>query len=419
VAYEFFIARRYLRSKQRTGLISLIAYMAAGGVILGVAALLIMLSVTNGFSGEVKNRLIGMNAHVMVQRFYSGPMEEYQGLLQKITTTPGVVAAAPVVDSKVVIAAKQNTQGMDGVFVWGVEPESFQRASDLPRYLTYSPDRTLRLGTAPGQAQPGIVLGERLARRLRVGLGDEVLLMTVKGMDLNDVLGGFAPKLWPFLVTDTFESGMYHYDDNFAFISLTDAQRVFGLGEGVSNIHVRVGDLDQATQMRQTLETELGYEYQVLDWTQLFPELFRWMELEKWVIFIALSLIILVAAFNIMSILIMSILVKTPEIGILRAMGVPAAGIRRIFVYQGLVIGVAGTFLGALLGFALCHLQQRFELISIPGDIYIISSLPVDMQVLDFALVGIVSLAICLLAAVYPARKAAALLPVDAIKYIM
>jgi lipoprotein-releasing system permease protein len=367
----------------------------------------------------VKNRLIGMNAHVMVQRLYSGPLEDYQDLVQRIAAVPGVVAAAPVVDSKVVIATKQNSQGMDGVFVWGVEPESFQRASDLSRYLVYSTDHTLRLGPVPGQSLPGIILGERLARRLRAGLGDEVLLMTVKGVELDEVLGGFRPKLWPFVVTDTFESGMYHYDDNFAFISLADAQQVFAMGDAVSNIHVRVRDLDQAAPLRQTLETELGYSYQVLDWSQLFPELFRWMELEKWVIFIALSLIILVAAFNIMSILVMSILVKTPEIGILRAMGVPAAGIRRIFVYQGLVIGLVGTALGALLGFSLCYLQQRFELISIPGDIYIISSLPVDMQVLDFVLVGAVSLAICLLAAVYPARKAAALLPVDAIKYFM
>ncbi|MCC7262521.1 MAG: FtsX-like permease family protein, partial [Candidatus Latescibacteria bacterium] len=191
------------------------------------------------------------------------------------------------------------------------------------------------------------------------------------------------------------------------------------LGDTATTIHIRVSDPDQAVPVRKALDTELQSLYLVRDWTQHSPELFRWMELEKWVIFIALSLIIVVAAFNIMSNLIMSILIKTPEIGILRTMGATAGSIRRIFVYQGLAVGVLGTGLGCSLGFTVCYLQQRFNLITIPGDIYFISSLPVDMQPLDFLLIATVSLSICLMASIYPARKAAALLPVDAIRYIM
>ncbi|MBN98758.1 MAG: lipoprotein-releasing system transmembrane subunit LolC [Gemmatimonadetes bacterium] len=418
MSYELFIAKRYLRSKQTSGFISAIAYIAAGGVVLGVAALIIMLSVTNGFSGEVKDRLIGMNAHVTVQKYYGEMVQNEGEILAQVEQFAGVKGATPVIESKMVIAPKRGKKDMDGVVLWGIDSESFGRVSDLPKHLVYDRDKLL-LGDLPEQKYPGIVLGEQLARRMVVGPGDEVLLVSFQNLELEDVMMGGTPKLWAFIVTDTFESGMYHYDDNFAFISLQDAQRIMGIAEGVTNIHIRVQNVDQAVQIGQALDAELGYPYRVSDWTRLFPELFRWMELEKWVIFIALSLIIVVAAFNIMSILVMSILIKTPEIGILRTMGAAGRGIRRIFVYQGLAIGVVGTALGCAIGLGVCLVQQHFQLISIPGDIYIISSLPVDMQVLDFLLVSLVSLGICLLASIYPARKAAALMPVDAIRYIM
>ena len=411
--YEFFIARRYLQSKQHTGFISVVAFIAVGGVILGVAALIIMLSVTNGFSGEVRNRLIGMNAHVSIHRFYGEPIPAFEEMMERASAEEGVVAAAPVIEGKVGLAGDR---GFDGLFVWGVDPVSFARVSDLNDHL-YDSRGELRLGVLPGNKYPGIVLGRHLAARLRVGIGDQVLLMTVRG-DRDDLLRGISPRLDPFVVTDLFESGMYHYDDNFGFISLDEARRVLDIGEGVTNVHLRVADLDQASGIRVRLERELGYPYRLTDWTQRFPELFEWMELEKWVIFIALSLIIVVASFNIMSILTMSILIKTPEIGILRAMGARTGGIRRIFVYQGAVIGGFGTALGCLFGFAVCLVQDRFEIVSIPSDIYIISSLPVDMQWSDFLVVSAVSLGICLAASAFPARRAASLQPVAAIRHI-
>jgi lipoprotein-releasing system permease protein len=232
-------------------------------------------------------------------------------------------------------------------------------------------------------------------------------------------MDGLSPKTWPFLVTDHFESGMYQYDDNYAFIHIEDAQRILGLGDAVTDIHLHLRDIYQAPRVRDALAEEFDYPYSVSDWTQLFPEFFRWIELEKWAIFIALSLIVLVAAFNIMSILVMSVLIKMPEIGILRAMGCTVGEVYRIFVYQGVIIGSVGTALGCLIGFSLCYVQQRFQLISIPGDVYLINSLPVDMDILDFFLVATVSLTICLLTSIYPARKAASLMPVQAIRYIM
>ena len=421
MSIALFVACRYLRSKQREGFFSVIAYMAVGGVILGVAALVIILSVTNGFAGEVKNRLIGMNAHVNVRRFDGGPIAGWDALLQQVKGSAGVVGAAPVVDSKVIVASQLDLGRVDGIPVWGIDPATFPAVSDLTEHLRYAnPAGQLRLGLLAELNKRGIVLGEYLARRLHVGPGSEVLLMTVQNLDVEAaVMDGFSPRPWSFFVTDHFESGMYQYDDNYAFIHIEDAQRMLELGDAITDIHIRVADIYQAPEIRDRLAKELGYPYQVRDWTQLFPEFFRWIELEKWAIFLALSLIVLVAAFNIMSILVMSVLIKTPEIGILRTIGCTVGEIYRIFVYQGLVIGGIGTFLGCLIGFALCWAQQRFALISIPGDMYFISSLPVDMSVVDFALVAVISMVICLATSIYPARKAAGLMPVEAIRYIM
>ena len=417
MGYEIFVSRRYLQSKQRPGFLSVIAFIATGGVIVGVAALIIMLSVTNGFTGEVKNRLIGMNAHVSVGRYHGDAIADADSLRARVARHPGVAAAAPIVESKLVLANAEDD--MDGVVVWGVDPAGFASVSDLPEHLKYGDDGEMHFDPRSGGGPPGIILGSYLASRLRVGLGDVVFLLSLREQSLEDVMvGGLSPRVRPFVVNNLFESGMFHYDDNYAFVSLEAAREILGV-EGATNIHIRLDDLDAAVPAREELAEQLGYPYRVSDWTQQFPDLFYWMELEKWVIFIALSLIIVVAAFNITSILTMSILIKTPEIGILRAMGARARGIGRVFLYQGLFIGLVGTLLGCLIGLAVCLVQDRFHIVSIPSEIYIISSLPVDMQPLDFVLVSAVSIVICLLAAVLPARKAASLQPVEAIRYIV
>lgn len=417
MSFELFVARRYLQSKQRSGFLSVITVIALGGVILGVAALIIMLSVTNGFSGEVRGRLIGMDAHVSIQRYYDKPIEDPSALIDSLDRY-GVAAAAPVAKGKVILIT--DDEEMDGVFVWGIDTASFGRVSDLPEHLRYDSHKEFHLESGEGE-RPGIVLGAYLANRMRVGLGDVIYLMTFGNQSLDDMMmGGLSPNIDGFVVRDIFESGMYHFDDSFVFIGIEQARKLLRIeGEGATAIHIRIDDLEQATALRQQLSTDLGYPYYTTDWTQQFPELFEWMELEKWVIFIALSLIIVVAAFNIMSILSMSILIKTPEIGILRTMGARARGIGKVFVLQGLFIGVFGTFLGCALGLFICTFQDRFEIISIPSDIYIISSLPVDMQISDFLVVSTVSVLICFLASVLPARRAASLQPVDAIRHIM
>ena len=387
---------------------------------LGVAALVIILSVTNGFSGEIKSRLVGMNAHINIRRFDGAAIKEYRALVDKLKEWPEVIGVAPVVDSKVIIVSKRDFSRIDGIPIWGVDPATFPAVSDLSVHLQYAEKGEILLGDVPDMQKKGIILGEHLARRLQVGPGFDVLLFTIRNLDVEEaVMDGLTPKTWPFLVTDHFESGMYQYDDNYAFIHIEDAQRILGLGDAITDVHLHVRDIYEAPAIRAALAEAFDYPYRVSDWTQLFPEFFRWIELEKWAIFIALSLIVLVAAFNIMSILVMSVLIKTPEIGILRTMGCTVGEVYRTFVYQGLIIGGAGTTLGCVLGFAVCYAQQRFQLISIPGDVYLINSLPVDMDVVDFVLVVVVSMTICLLTSIYPARKAASLMPVQAIRYLM
>jgi len=388
--------------------------------VLGVAALVIILSVTNGFSGEIKNRLVGMNAHINIRRFDGAAIKEYRALVDKLKEWPEVIGVAPVVDSKVIIVSKRDFSRIDGIPIWGVDPATFPAVSDLSVHLQYAEKGEILLGDVPDMQKKGIILGEHLARRLQVGPGFDVLLFTIRNLDVEEaVMDGLTPKTWPFLVTDHFESGMYQYDDNYAFIHIEDAQRILGLGDAITDVHLHVRDIYEAPAIRAALAEAFDYPYSVSDWTQLFPEFFRWIELEKWAIFIALSLIVLVAAFNIMSILVMSVLIKTPEIGILRTIGCTVGEVYRTFVYQGLIIGGAGTTLGCVLGFAVCYAQQRFQLISIPGDVYLINSLPVDMDLVDFVLVVVVSMTICLLTSIYPARKAASLMPVQAIRYLM
>ena len=384
-----------------------------------MAALIIILSVTNGFTGEVKNRLIGMSAHVTVGRYHGAAIAAALAdtLAAQVARRPEVVATAPIVESQLMLVNGENDWA--GIVLWGVDPASFAGVSDVPAHLKYDDAGEMHFEPRPGDGAPGIILGSYLADRLRVGLGDRVFLLSLGEQSLEDVMvGGLTPRVRAFVVNDLFETGMFQYDDKYAFVSLEDAREVTA-ADGATNIQVRLADLDAAIGLREELSEQLGYPYRVSDWTQQFPELFEWMELEKWVIFIALSLIIVVAAFNITSILTMSILIKTPEIGILRAMGARSRGIGRIFLYQGLFIGLVGTLLGCLIGLAVCLVQDRFHIVSIPSEIYIISSLPVDMQPLDFVLVSAVSVTICLLAAVLPARKAASLQPVEAIRYIV
>jgi len=408
MSYEFFIAKRYLRSKRKTKFVSVITLISVGGVLIGVTALDFILSMMNGFEKEVRSRIIGTTAHVSVFSTYEEGIENYQDLLPGIKETKHVVEVAPYVYYKAAIASKT---GSDGIVVRGIDPEKERLVTDLERNLSLG-----SLDLEPEEKElPGILLGATLADRLGVELGDDVVLFSLKEGSLTT--GWSQPKASKLKLKGIFETGMYEYDASLAYISLHTAQKLFNLGSRVTGLHLKLDNLYQAGKVAKQVEEKLGYHYYALDWMHMHKNLFSWMALEKYAMFIVLSLIVAVAAFNIISTLIMVVIEKRKDIGILKSMGCTNASIMKIFMFEGLVVGAVGIVLGTAFGYLLCWIQRSFNIISLPPEIYFISSLPVDMRPLDFILVAVAAMLLTFLATVYPARRAAQLSPVEAIRY--
>lgn len=408
--YEFFIAKRYLKARRKTGFINLITYISVLGVTIGVAALIIVLSVMNGFESEVRSRIIGFDTHIRLRKYHFEDIENYQDVIARLNDIPHIVGMSPYIDEKGMIRSGENS---DGAMIRGADPQTLDNVSDLRKNIVYG---KLDLGSVPqeeGRALPGIVLGRYLADRLLVDVGDIVYLISLTGIHSMFQV----PPVKQFVCTGFFETGMYEYDNTYAYISLKSAQELYRLGEKVSGIEIRLDDLYKANGVVKQIDKRLGFPYYPETWFDMRQNLFSWMQLEKWAMFIILCLIILVAAFNIISTLIMVVMEKTKEIGILKSMGATSRSITRIFLYEGIVVGVIGTLFGFVIGYVLCWAQLKYRFFSLPGDVYFINVLPVKMEVLDFAFIGMASVLICLLAAVYPAKKASSLIPVEAIRY--
>ena len=415
MTYESLIARRYLRSVRRRDRISLTAWIAVGGVALGVAALVIVLSVMNGFAGVVRDRLLGVNAHLTVRMAYEGRIRDYARVTEAISRAgPIVTGASPYIQSEGLAFVKE--QRFTGVVIRGVDPGSVADVSDLSRHMQ-GKALDLEDRTVDGQLAGGIVIGRYLADKLGVIAGDHVFLMVPEWSYTGTL--GMSPYR-RFLVTGVFDTGYYEFDSGLVLISLRAAQRILGWGDEVSGIRVKIKDPLDADAFAAVLRKRLGELDPTLfatSWIRENGNLFVWIRMEKWFSFLALSLIVLVASFNIMSILSMIVMDKRREIGILKAMGATRKSLQRIFTMNGLTVGLSGVLLGNLIGFALCYVQHRYQVISLPGDVYIISALPVDMQANDFAAISAAALVICYLMARFPARSAAALEPVEAIRY--
>ena len=408
MSYEFFIARRYLKSKRKTKFVSVITLISIGGVLIGVTALDFILSMMNGFEKEVRSRIIGTTAHVSVFSTYEEGIDNYEELIPQIKETEQVEEVAPYIYYKAAIASKT---GSDGIVVRGIVPEKEKLVTELERNL-----KAGSLDLNPDEDDlPGILLGATLADGLGVDLGDNLVLFSLKEGSLTT--GWSQPKASKLKLRGIFETGMYEYDASMAYISLETAQTLFNLGSRVTGLHVKLSNLYQAGRVAKQLEEKLGYHYYALDWMHMHKNLFSWMQLEKYAMFIVLSLIIAVAAFNIISTLIMVVIEKRKDIGILKSMGSTNSSIMKIFMFEGLVVGAIGIVLGTVFGYVLCWIQRTFDVISLPAEIYFISKLPVEMRPLDFILVAFAAMVLTFLATVYPARRAAQVPPVDAIRY--
>ena len=384
------------------------------GVALGVAALVIVLSVMNGFAGVVRDRLLGVNAHVTVRRVGVERISNYGEVMENLPLVDAAVTgASPFIRSEGLIFVKE--QRFTGVVIRGVDVDSFGEVSDLAENVDGGrldlDDRMV-----DGLPVGGMVIGRYLANKLGVEQGEEVFLMVPEWT----FSGPAMPRYRRFRLTGIFNTGYYEFDSGLVVISLKAAQRILGWGDEVSGIRVNVIDPLEANAVAGSLRRRLrsmDAGLYTTSWISENTNLFAWIRLEKWFSFLALSLIIVVASFNIMSILSMIVMDKRREIGILKAMGATQKSLQRIFTYNGLTVGLAGVVLGNLIGFVLCFVQERYRFISLPGDVYIISSLPVEMQGADFAAISAAAVVICYLLARFPARSAALLEPVEAIRY--
>lgn len=404
MSYELFIVKRYFQAKRRGGFISFITFIAIAGVMLGTAALIIALTILGGFEKEIKEKVIGFSAHIQVVGFQNQALPDYEKVIAKIRSeVPGIKAVSAFATRETIIRSKSSTEG---VLLKGVD-----EAADVSSTRQHILEGAYDLGS--GFRIPKLVIGKRLANKLNVRVGDRVTLFGI-GENLRS-LG--SPLVRQFEVSGIYETGMAEYDDIYVYTSLPAAQKLLRLEEAVTGFDIILNDLNEAPVVANRIQELLGYPYYARTVFQLYRNLFTWIDLQKKPTPIILGLIIIVATVNIIGTLLMLVMEKTNEIGILKTMGATSRGIRKIFIAEGLTIGLIGTFLGNALAYGLCWLQQHEKILSLPEHIYFMSSVPILLRAENFVLVSAIALILCLLATLIPSALAARLKPIAAIRF--
>jgi len=409
VRLPLWIAARYLRTRRQSGFITLLTGISVGGVAVGVTALLTVLAVMNGFENEVQSRIAGTDAHVVLLGDSAAGVSGAGALAAEVARQPGVLGVAPFTYVKAMIFHEGLSEGL---VVKGVDLQAERGVTSVGRNIRPPLDS---IPTATAGGLPGIVLGSELAGRLAARVGDRVVLAVLTGATAAPL--GFAPRLREFRVVGLFSSGLYTYDSSMGFTSLRASQSFFQLGDAVTGIAVRIADMFAAPAMAGDLLRAVHRPgLRANNWIELNRNLFTWMKLEKTVMFLILALIVLVAAFNIVSTLFMVVLEKRRDIGVLRSLGARRGTVLRIFLAEGLLIGGLGTGAGVALGSLLIAVLRRYPFVRLPGDVYFIERLPVRPEAGDFVAVTVAALVLCLAAALYPAWRASLLDPVEAIR---
>jgi lipoprotein-releasing system permease protein len=409
VSLPLWIAARYLRTKRQSGFITLLTGISVGGVAVGVTALLTVLAVMNGFENEVQSRIAGTDAHVLLLGETAAGVTGADSLATVVAGRPGVEGVAPFTYAKAMVFHEGLTEGL---IVKGVDLRAERGVTNVGRNIEPALD-SIPVRGADGV--PAIVLGCELAARLAARVGDKVVLASVS--ESGSSAFGFAPRMREFRVVAVFTSGLYTYDSSLGFTSIPAAQDFFQLGDAVTGLAVRISDIFAAPRVAgELLAAVPGRGLRANNWIELNRNLFTWMKLEKTVMFLILALIVLVAAFNIVSTLFMVVMEKRRDIGVLRSLGARRGTILQVFLAEGLLIGGLGTGLGLALGSALIAVLKRYPFVRLPGDVYFIERLPVRPEAGDFAAVAVAALLLCLGAALYPAWRASLLDPVEAIR---
>ena len=424
MSYEFFVSLRYLRAKRKQVFVSVITFISVAGIFLGVAALIIVLAVMNGFETDLRNKILGINSHIVLME-YNGTMKQYPQVIKNIENVPGVVAATPFIYSQAMVKSGNSASG---VVLRGLQVESAFQVITLGKMKEGKMD-FLQVDRRPAEQidpnlvdLPGIIIGKELAKNLGIFLYEPISIVSPTGMVTPM---GMIPRMKRFLVVGIFDSGFYEYDSTLAFLSLKDCQEFLNMGDLVTGVEIRVNDIYKADVIAKTIERKLGFPYWARNWMEMNKNLFAALRLEKRVMFIILSLIVLVAAFNIITTLIMVVMEKNKDIAILKSMGATARSIMKIFILQGVIIGVIGTLLGALGGITVALNLSKISLFVenllgikiLPGDVYYLSELPSRINYGDVAIIIAGSLAICFLSTIYPSWRASKLDPAEALRY--
>ena len=403
--FSFFIARRYLRSRRNSGFISFITFFAVVGVMLGVAALIITLSILRGFERTIKENVVSFTAHMQVYGFQSQVLKNPDEALAKVRADfPEVTEMAPYVAREAMIRSDRN---IDGVLVKGIDP-----ANDISVARDRLTDGTYDVSVRSSGIQP-IVIGKRLAERLECGVGDKLLVFALGGYSLTLS----QTRVMQFQVSGIYETGMEEYDASYVYTNLENAQRLFQFGRAVSGFDVMVKDLDSLQALSEAIPADLGYPYYARTMFQSYRNLFAWIDLQKSQIPIILALIILVATVNVIGTLLMMVMEKTRDIGVLQTLGAKSGMISNVFLYQGMFIGLVGTVLGNILAYGLCWIELKYRFISLPPSVYFMTHVPIDLAWGNFFIVSVAALVLCYGCALIPSRLAGKRDPVNLLRF--
>jgi lipoprotein-releasing system permease protein len=414
--FELFLAARYLKAKRRQAVVGVVTGISVAGVTAGVAALVIALAITNGMRSQLQDKLLGNSAHVQLMRVEGDGIRNWQPLFSRLRSLPHVTAASPGLYEQVLVARGARD---GGALVEGILPDQEKTVSDLLSTATPGAIRALEPvpgGAAAGPAvqMPPIVLGQDLAENVGASVGDSVMLISPQG-EMTPV--GMYPKVVRFRLAGTFHSGFYQYDAQMGFLRLADAQRLFSEPDLLSVISFKVDDLDRAPEIGKEIEQAAGKGYMTNNWIEQNRELFTALKEEQVVTFIVITLIVIVAALNILIALTMMVMEKTRDIAVMMSFGVEPGQVRRIFLLQGFLISLIGTALGLVVGYAASWAGGHYHFIHLSAEVYSIDTLPFAPRLVDGVLVAGVSLGISLLATLYPSSAAARVLPAEALRY--
>ncbi|RJP54603.1 MAG: lipoprotein-releasing ABC transporter permease subunit [Deltaproteobacteria bacterium] len=409
MSYELFIGLRYLKAKRKQTFISIITLISIGGVAIGVMTLIVVIGVMTGFKEDLTGKILGYYSHIVVLKQNEG-LDDYERIIRKIEKVKGVKSATPFTYTQAMLSSKS---GSLGVVLRGVDPKTIGKVINIGSNMKEGSLLNLE-GPNSSADYPGIIIGKELSRNLGIFYGDTVNLISPMGV-MTPM--GMVPRMKKFKIVGIFESGMYEYDSSFLYISLKNAQDFINMPGVVTGIEVKTDDIYRVKEIASGIVRDLGYSYWTKDWMEMNRNLFAALKLEKITMFVILILIIMVAAFNIVSTLIMVVMEKNKDIAILKSMGATASSIMKIFIIEGLVVGVVGTLLGTIGGYALGFLLSEYKFIKLPSDVYYISTLPFRIDSLDSILIAISAIGISFLATLYPSWQASRLLPAEALRY--